>query len=149
MDNRGVNIQELTSVLINLDKVLDQILVKQDQIHECVKNRSWTELESCLETVRILSDAFVELDAKREMLVSSDSSVYSHNSVAPVFARIRSKLMKSKIENEALNKYVQSAQKFVYGVIERCVPQQRTTVYTRNGNLRKAAAPSLVVNAVF
>lgn len=140
---------DLAEVLRSLEDVLDMILIRQNEIHECVKERRWTALEENLCEIRTLSDSFVNLDKKRELLAGGDKSVYMDENIAPVFSSVRSKLMKSKIENEALAKYVQSAQKFVYGVIERCTPQQRTPVYTRNGQLRKSSAPSLIVNAVF
>ncbi|MBE6354121.1 hypothetical protein [Treponema sp.] len=140
---------DLAEVLVNLEGVLDAILVKQNEIHECVKERRWSDLEENLCKIRTLSDSFVNLDKKREILAGDDKSIYMDKNISPVFTSVRSKLMKSKIENEALAKYVQSAQKFVYGVIERCTPQQRTPVYTRTGQLRKSSAPSLIVNAVF
>lgn len=131
------------------NELLDCMLAEQQRIHETVKNRQWNELETCLSHMEAYSDAFVSLDTKREQVVGGDRSIYFSREVEPLFTSVRTKLARSKIENQALSSYVHATQDFLGGVLEQCVPQQRNTLYTNKGTIQKPVMQSVVVNRLF
>lgn len=140
---------ELLSILKNQDQILDCMLREQDVIHECVKNRTWSTLEDSLSNMEIYSDAFVKLDDERMNVSKDNSDIYFLPEIAPVLASVRTKLTKSKIENQALSNYVHATQDFLDEVLEECVPQERNTLYTNKGYLKKPERQSLLVNRLF
>ena len=139
----------LVQIMNAQNELLDCILEEQSKMHETVKNRQWHELETCLSHLEAYSDAFVSLDNKRETLVSFHKEMYFLPAVEPIFTAVRSKLSKSKIENQALSSYVQATQSFLTGVLEQCVPQNRNTLYTKQGAIKKPEMQSVVVNRLF
>lgn len=141
--------KELVAVLKNQDEILDCMLVEQQKIHDCVKNRNWNSLEDSLSHMESYSDAFVKLDEERMVISKDDSDMYFLPEVAPVLASVRTKLSKSKIENEALSGYVHATQDFLDEVLDNCVPQQRNTLYTNKGYLKKPERQSMIVNRLF
>src|SRR5574344_1185337 len=141
--------KKMTQILGVENELLDCILNEQKLIHETVKTRCWNELETSLAHMEAYSDAFVSVDTNREELAAGDKSIYFLPKVEPLFADVRTKLAKSKIENQALATYVHATQDFLNGVLEECVPQQRNTLYTNKGTIQKPVMQSIVVNRVF
>ncbi|MBP5358730.1 MAG: hypothetical protein J6Y69_06050 [Treponema sp.] len=139
---------ELLQILIAQNDVLDCMLTQQKKIHDSVKERKWVELENCINSMQAYSDAFVNLDQCRENFVGDNKDLYLMPEVRDVFASVRTKLSKSKIENNALATYVSSTREFVDGVLENCVPQSRTKVYGRNGKIIRPTAESVVLDAL-
>lgn len=148
-ENNSGKENTLLQVLNAQNELLDCILNEQAKMHETVKTRKWNELETCLSHLEAYSDAFVSLDDNREKIVAGDKTMYYIPSIEPVFSMVRSKLTKSKIENQALSSYVQATQSFLSGVLEQCVPQDRNTLYTKQGAIKKPAMQSVVVNRLF
>lgn len=140
---------ELVAVLKNQDEILDCMLIEQQKIHDCVKSRNWNSLEDSLSHMEAYSDAFVKLDEERMIISKDDNDMYFLPEVAPVLASVRTKLSKSKIENEALSGYVHATQDFLDEVLDNCVPQQRNTLYTNKGYLKKPERQSMIVNRLF
>lgn len=140
---------ELLAILKNQDEILDCMLREQDVIHECVRNRTWNTLEDSLSNMETYSDAFVKLDDERMIVSKDNSDMYFLPEIAPVLASVRTKLTKSKIENEALSNYVHATQDFLDEVLDECVPQDRNTLYTNKGYLKKPEHQSLLVNRLF
>ncbi len=140
---------QLLTILKSQDQILDCMLREQDVIHECVRNRTWNTLESSLSNMETYSDAFVKLDDERMVVSKDDSDMYFLPEIAPVLASVRTKLTRSKIENEALSSYVHATQDFLDEVLEECVPQERNTLYTNKGYLKKPERQSLLVNRLF
>lgn len=138
----------LCKILFAQSEMLDCILQEQAKIHNEVRNRSWKELQMSLADMAAFSDGFVNLDSRREALVGNNHDLYFHPEVRDLFLQVRTKLTKSKIENEALGKYVNTTVSFINGVIDQCVPQQRNTLYNKNGALVRPHADSVVLNAV-
>lgn len=141
--------KKMTQILGVENELLDCILEEQRKIHETVKNRNWNELETSLAHMEAYSDAFVSVDTSRENLAAGDKSIYLVEQVEPLFTTVRTKLTKSKIENQALASYVHATQDFLTGVLEECVPQERNTLYTNKGTIQKPAMQSVVVNKMF
>lgn len=139
------NSDSLMDVLIKEDCVVDKILLAQENVREAVKNRNWLELEKNISRMEDFATDFIMLDSLRESFDKSSFSVESHL----LSKQIQSKLLKSKIINSALNDYINISRGFVQNVIENVVPQRKSVVYSKNGNLVKSLPQSVVLNKIF
>ena len=137
--------KQLTQVMASENEILDCMLNEQSLLHDNVKERNWEQLEHNLLHIEAFSNAFVELDSKREEIASIDNDIYYSMEVAPFMTQLRSKLSRSKIENEALNTYVQTTQNFIGGVIDAVMPTNK--VYGRNGSITQRQITSIVLNS--
>ena len=125
--------RELMKVLRSQDELLDSILREQDKMHRDVKQ---------------LSDSFVALDRRREALVGNDRGMYFEPGVEPVFSSVRSKLTRSKIENEALRSYVNATKDFISGIIDECYAGSGVC-YGQNGRMVNSEVGSVLINTEF
>ena len=139
--------QKLISVMQEESALLDTILEQQSVLHLCVTERRWDELETTTANLQALSDTFTELEQKRVAL-TAHISVGSEDDLAPVLRQVRSKLLKSRVENNALNEYIRMTRRFLQGVFDSVVPQRRNTLYSRTGEIVKPELSSLVLNQV-
>ena len=139
--------QKLIAVMQQESDLLDVILEQQTILHECVTQKNWLHLESCMANLQVLSDRFVELETQRTDL-GKDIVLAGDSDIAPVLTTVRGKLQKSKIENHALNEYIRTTRKFLQGVFDSVVPQRRNTLYSRNGKLVRPELTSVVLNQV-
>ncbi len=138
---------ELESILNEQERILDSMLKEQDKIHECVVKRVWDGLEKYIHNMSVLGSEFSKIDAYREKLASVSDDIYFSSEIRDVFLRVKSKLSKSKVENEALSKYVGATKNFITAVMEECIASQRNDVYTSNGSMRRNYGNSIVINA--
>ncbi len=139
--------QELIQVMQQENALLDTILEQQTVLHVCVTKRDWKGLESAMTNLQALSDTFSELETKRTLLCEACNPVREHD-IAPVMQEVRGKLLKSKVENSALNAYIKTTRRFLQGVFDSVVPQRRNKVYSRSGALVKPELSSVVLNQV-
>lgn len=137
---------ELISVLNEQERILDSMLDEQSRIHECVVKRSWEGLEQYVMTINELGGEFSRVDNFRDRIASVSDDIYFKPEVKDVFLRVKNKLSKSKIENDALAKYVNATKAFISEVMDNCISQQRNDIYSSNGTMRKNYAQSIVVN---
>lgn len=142
---------KLLEVLKSQDALLDNILKEQGRLHKDVKKRNWDDLQNTLERLRNMSDIFVNLDAEREKLVGSERNLYYEDEIEGVFSSLRSKLTKSKIENEALRSYVSTTKDFISNVLEECYEKESSSYssYSANGSKIKGDVGSMLVNTEF
>ena len=139
---------ELIKVLQSQDELLDSILNEQDKMHANVKSRNWESLQDSISALHRMSDTFVELDQQRELIADEDKHIYYEPSVESLFVSLRTKLAKSKIENEALRTYVTTTKDFIGNVIEECFVKTATT-YSPAGKLVKPEVGNVLVNMEF
>ena len=139
---------ELLQILNAQNDILDCMLTQQHKIHSHVKERKWMELERCLNDMKAYSDAFVNLDSCRENFVGDKKSLYLSPKVEDVYVSVRTKLTRSKIENQALASYVESTKDFINGILDTCLPQTRNTLYNKAGRLVRPQAESVVLDTV-
>ncbi len=139
--------QKLIAVMQQENELLDVILEQQTILHECVAEKNWMHLESCMAQLQVLSDRFVELESSR-MALSENIVLAGDRDIAPVLTQVRGKLQKSKIENHALNEYIKTTRRFLQGVFDSVVPQRRNTLYSRTGKIVRPELSSLVLNQV-
>ncbi|MCI7398606.1 MAG: hypothetical protein MST12_03375 [Spirochaetia bacterium] len=137
---------ELISVLNEQERILDSMLDEQSRIHECVVKRSWEGLEQYVMTINELGGEFSRVDNFRDRIASVSDDIYFKPEVKDVFLRVKNKLSKSKIENDALAKYVNATKAFISEVMDNCISQQRNDIYSSNGTMRKNYAQSIVIN---
>ena len=137
---------ELISVLNEQERILDSMLDEQSRIHECVVKRSWEGLEQYVMAINELGGEFSRVDNFRDRIASVSDDIYFKPEVKDVFLRVINKLSKSKIENDALAKYVNATKAFISEVMDNCISQQRNDIYSSNGTMRKNYAQSIVIN---
>lgn len=144
----NVSVEEkLIGVLEEESQLLDDILSLQGVVRLCVKKRKWNELEKNLSELQTKGDRFSELDLMREKL-SAEKSLYTDSNVAVCSNVVRSKLVKSKIENQVLNEYVSTTRKFLQRVFDDALPESRNKIYDRYGRIVKKETRSLILNQV-
>jgi len=136
---------QISEILQKENDTLDRLLDCQSSVHIAVKTKNWIGLEEDLEKIRQLSLEFSALEEKREAV----SSVEISPDEKALMLKLHAKLLKSKIENEILNKYIETSRSFVQGILENAVPQRRNIVYSRDGKIVKREPESVVLNRIF
>ena len=139
---------ELVDVLMAQEELLDAMLEEQKILHDNIKSRNWTNLESNIFRISAYSNGFVELDQRRDEMMKANPMAVRENETRKVFFRVRTKLTKSKIENDALNAYVNATQAFIGKVMEECIPNRKPAVYGKTGRMVPGEGKSLLVNTV-
>ena len=137
--------QKLMRVLKSQDELLNSILKEQGRLHKDVKNRKWESMQKSIANLRRLSDSFVELDQQREELAGDDRQLYYQPGIEPLFVSLRTKLSKSKIENEVLQNYVGATRDFIGNIIEECYVKQSGR-YGADGSMVRSEYGSMLVN---
>ena len=126
---------------------LDRLLDCQSNVHIAVKTKNWIGLEEDLEKIRVISLEFSALEEEREKASEAASEITPEE--RSLTLALHSKLLKSKIENQILNKYIETSRNFVQGILDNAVPQRRNVLYSRNGKIIKREPESVVLNRIF
>ncbi len=136
---------QLSELIDKEIETLDVLLDRQSRVHIAVKTRNWIDLEEDLEEIRKLSLEFSAMEETREGLGKTEISAEEKSKLLA----LHSKLLKSKIENQILNKYIETSRNFVQGILDNAVPQRRNVLYSRNGKIIKREPESVVLNRIF
>ncbi len=140
-------VNEFESVLKEEDAILDKIISCQNELRHSVIDKNWENLMKNIDTLNALSDEFQKVDECRDIL---QDNLYT-DEIRPYFelmSTLRSKLLRCKIENQSINKYVNVSKEFIQEVIEKAVPHGRNKVYTKTG-IVQPQPQSLVLNKLF
>ena len=143
-----MEIEEFESVLDKEAKVLTELADKQVAVKQSVIDRDWENLVALISDVNRLSDAFKEIDVKRDQLQKS----LDENTLKNYYSQLgslRSQLLKCKVENRVITDYVNIAKTFIQEVVEKALPQSRNKNYSRNGKIVQPHPLSVVVNQLF
>ncbi len=143
-----MEIEEFESVLDKEAKVLTELADKQVAVKQSVIDRDWENLVVLISDVNRLSDAFKEIDVKRDQLQKS----LDENTLKNYYSQLgslRSQLLKCKVENRVITDYVNIAKTFIQEVVEKALPQSRNKNYSRNGKIVQPQPLSVVVNQLF
>ena len=143
-----MEIEEFESVLDKEAKVLTELADKQVAVKQSVIDRDWENLVVLISDVNRLSDAFKEIDVKRDQLQKS----LDENTLKNYYSQLgslRSQLLKCKVENRVITDYVNIAKIFIQEVVEKALPQSRNKNYSRNGKIVQPQPLSVVVNQLF
>ncbi|MFC2602752.1 MAG: hypothetical protein ACFNX0_02435 [Treponema sp.] len=131
-------------ILIEERDVLSNIIDRQNELRKAVKEKDWTKLMDIISAVNVAMDKFTALDEKRESLSRDINS----GECFDLLCEVRGKLLKCRVENNALNQYVGTASRFVRGIVNEALPQSRPRLYSHRGRLVQAQPKSIVVNTL-
>ncbi len=134
-------------ILEKENETLDCLLDCQSNVHIAVKTRNWIGLEEYLEKIRVLSLEFSALEEEREAACATGQEISVEEKA--LMLKLHSKLLRSKIENQILNKYIETSRSFVQGILDNAVPQRRNVLYSRSGKIIKREPESVVLNRIF
>jgi hypothetical protein len=143
-----MNKKYFEEILEKEEGILDELVKSQNQLRKAVTEKNWESLTKIINTINTLSGEFLEVDTKREEI----QDMMKMDQVKPYFERLgnmRAKLLKCKIENQALSKYVNITKNFIQGVVENALPQSRSKVYSKTGKIVQPMPQSLVLNMNF
>lgn len=124
-------IQSFNQILVEEEKNLDLILERQNKLHKAVTEKNWKDLTVLISEINTLSDKFQILDSERDRM-QEDLKNEELKQFSEQINNLRNKLLKSKVENQALGKYIQIARGFVQGVIDNVLPSG-SKVYNKKG----------------
>ncbi len=139
---------EFLTILNNEEKVLDAISQQHVLLKKAVNEKNWEDLNKVISAMNNLSTEFQTLDAERDVIQNEMKA----EELQPYFEKIsvlRSKLLKCKIENEAFSKYVNITKDFIQGVIENAIPQRRSKVYSKTGQIVQSQPKSVILSRLF
>ena len=139
---------EFEQILVKEEGILDELVKAQNQLRKAVTEKNWESLTKIINTINTVSGDFLEADAERESI----QDMMKMDEVKPYFGRLasmRSKLLKCKIENQALSKYVNITKNFIQGVVEDALPQSGNKVYSKTGKIVQPMPQSVVLNMDF
>ena len=142
------NTNEFEEVLEREEKILDELVKNQNLLRRAVTEKSWVSLTKIINTINCISTSFLEADTEREAI----QDMMKIDEVKPYFERLgnmRAKLLKCKIENQALSKYVNITKNFIQGVVEDALPQSGNKVYSKSGKIVQPQPQSVVLNLDF
>ena len=131
-------------ILIEERDVLSEIIERQNELRKAVKDKDWTKLMDIISAVNIAMDKFSVLDEQRESLSRDMNS----GECFDLLCEVRGKLLKCRVENNALNQYVGTASRFVRGIVNEALPQSRPRLYSHRGRVVQAQPKSIVVNTL-
>ena len=134
---------ELAALLEQEIALVEKILECQASVYSTVKEKNWVNLERDIDCLNELSSQFSAMEAKRDSLIANQGE-----DSRELLAKLRSRLLKSKVQNFALNTYIETMQNFVRGVLENAVPQRRNVLYSREGKILKPEPQSVVLNKI-
>jgi hypothetical protein len=142
------NLTEFEKILVKENDVLDSLVEKHSQMKKAVMDKNWESLTDVVSKINVLYENFQDIDTEREVL----QDMMKTSELKPYLEKIgllRSKLLKCKIENQALNKYVNITREFLQGVIENAIPQSGSKVYSKEGKIIQPQPQSVVLNMSF
>lgn len=134
---------ELAALLEQEIALVEKILECQASVYSTVKEKNWVNLERDIGCLNDLSSQFSAMEAMRDSLVAKQGEAERE-----LLSKLRSRLLKSKVQNFALNTYIETMQNFVRGVLENAVPQRRNVLYSREGKILKPEPQSVVLNKI-
>ena len=109
------NKMDFEQILVKEEGILDELVKAQNQLRKAVTEKNWESLTKIINTINTVSGNFLEADAEREDI----QDMMKMDEVKPYFERLgnmRAKLLKCKIENQALSKYVNITKNFINNI---------------------------------
>ena len=140
--------KEFEQVLEREEQILDELVKNQNSLRKAVTEKNWESLTKIINNINSISSDFLEADTEREVI----QDMMKMDEVKPYFERLanmRAKLLKCKIENQALSKYVNITKNFIQGVVEDALPQSGNKVYSKSGKIVQPQPQSVVLNMDF
>ena len=139
---------EFESILAEEEKILDELVKNQNMLRKAVSEKNWENLTKIITNINTISNNFLDIDTEREVV----QDMMKIDEIRPYFERLgtmRAKLLRCKIENQALSKYVNITRNFIQGVVEEALPQSGNKVYSKSGKIVQPQPQSVVLNLDF
>lgn len=137
----------LDDLLKRQSSLLDDIIEKQGALHDAVMKKNWHACQDSLLALDKLQEKFIVLDNCRLEMVKSRTRPQDDEEIA-LCKEVHSKLVKSKIQNDALNAYLATVTDFMKEMLDRVLPQRTNKIYGYDGQFVKAKSASLVLDAM-
>lgn len=136
----------------------EKLLKYQKGVYLSVKEKNWSKLEENLRNISRISTE-IEADSlffneitggsnyKIKDLVEN-CSMEERKKIIELHGTVKQLALRSKIENDCLNSYVQNMAEFLRGFFEAVVPSKKYYTYNAYGQKVKREVESLVLNKV-
>ena len=138
-------INEYSTVLAEEENLLDRLTEKQKMLRKAITDKDWESLVEHINEVNLISDSFQKFDVRRDEIQEQLKT----DEIRPYFdclGRLRTKLLKCKVENQVISNYVNVTREFIAEVVEKALPQTRNKNYTKYGTITKSEPASVLVN---
>lgn len=145
MEKNEVFDKEFSAILEKEENILDSLAQKQLVLRKAVVEKDWESLQTLISEVNQISDSFQQIDQKRENLMEQKNT----EEIKPYFeklSKLRTKLLKCKVENQVISNYVNVTREFISEVIDKALPKTHNDNYTRNGKIVQHKAASVLVD---
>lgn len=149
---------ELLSKLDEQKAAFEALLSFQHGVYESVKEKDWTKLEENLRNCTRLSNEIEKNSiyfngltgesGKDIKALAGDFTSGERKKILDLYGTVRHLALKSKIENDCLNSYVQNMEVFLKGFFEAVVPSKKYYTYNAYGQKVKREVESLVLNKI-
>lgn len=136
---------EFATILAEEENLLDRLAEKQAVLRRVIIEKDWESLLDSISDINQISDSFQHFDLRRDELQEQLKT----EELKPYFeriARLRSKLLKCKLENQVISNYVNVTKDFIAEVIDKALPQNRNKNYTKNGTITQPQTASVLVD---
>lgn len=138
-------LNEFSTILAEEENILDRLTEKQLILRRAITEKDWECLIDLISEINQISDSFQHFDIRRDEIQEQLKS----DELKPYFERIsrlRTKLLKCKVENQVISNYVNVTRDFIAEVIEKALPQNRNKNYTKNGTITQPQTASVLVD---
>ena len=145
MEKNEVFDKEFSAIFEKEENILDSLAQKQLVLRKAVVEKDWESLQTLISEVNQISDSFQQIDQKRENLMEQKNT----EEIKPYFeklSKLRTKLLKCKVENQVISNYVNVTREFISEVIDKALPKTHNDNYTRNGKIVQHKAASVLVD---
>ena len=137
-------IKEYGNILAEEENLLDCLTEKQKTLRKAVTDKNWECLVNLISEVNLISDSFHKFDIRRDEIQEQLKT----EEIKPYFerlSRLRTKLLKCKVENQVISNYVNVTKEFIAQVVEKAIPQTRNKNYTKYGTITQPEHGSVLV----
>jgi hypothetical protein len=138
-------IKEYSTVLAEEENLLDRLAEKQKMLRVAITNKDWESLTGHINEVNLISESFQKFDVRRDEIQEQLKT----DEIKPYFerlSRLRTKLLKCKVENQVISNYVNVTREFIAEVVEKALPQTRNKNYTKYGTITQPQTASVLVD---
>ncbi len=138
-------INEYSTVLAEEENLLDRLTEKQKMLRKAITDKDWESLVGHINEVNVISESFQKFDLRRDEIQEELKT----DEIKPYFerlGRLRTKLLKCKVENQVISNYVNVTKEFIAEVVEKALPQTRNKNYTRFGTITQPQTSSVLVD---
>lgn len=138
-------IKEYSTILAEEENLLDRLAEKQKVLRKAITDKDWESLVGHINEVNVISDNFQKFDLRRDEIQNQLKT----EEIKPYFerlSRLRTKLLKCKVENQVISNYVNVTREFIAEVVEKALPQTRNKNYTKFGTVTQPKPASVLVD---